>query len=344
MDSLEGQEGFPASTVTLNTTSRMGTPLDAGLNGADNKLQFSESVIRKLLTKPVWWWERHRSYPVRSQFDRLPPVAVQKTAKWFAVLTTPAAFQDALWTAWSWYRYLHHRQFELHFVFDGNLTLAEESTAHRLFPGVRIDCAATVIADLLRSQPALESFLQQHPLGKKLGLLLALSQQREVLYCDHDVLAFNPPAEVLDLAEKGTPFYLEEEQDGSLDPVIVERVESLGLKYISRLNSGLLYVPKGALSADLAAQLLANWRPPMTSWYTEQAVMSILMCHAHATALPRNRYIVSNRRQFYWEKDVDYSAIAARHFTGTVRHVMYSKGMPELLRQARSLPKEQGNA
>jgi len=268
---------------------------------------------------------------------------VQNSEKQFAVLTTPAAFRDALWTAWSWYLYLSHWQFELHFVIDGEITEAEESTARRLFPGVQFDRAATVVSNLGHSQPALETFLQQHPLGKKLGLLLALSQQRETLYCDHDVLAFNPPAEVQDLAEKGTPFYVEEEQDGSLDPDIVERAESLGLKYISRLNSGLLYVPMGALSLDLAAQLLTDWRPPMTSWYTEQAVLSVLMCQAHATPLPANRYVVSNRRQFYWEKDVDYSAIAARHFTGTVRHIMYSKGMPELLRQARSFSMEQGN-
>jgi hypothetical protein len=232
----------------------------------------------------------------------------------------------------------------LHFVVDGEITEAVESTARRLFSGVQFDCAATVVSDLGHSQPALESFLRQHPLGKKLGLLLALSRQSGFLYCDHDVLAFNSPDEIWELIDKDAPFYLEEEHQSHLDPVIVERAKSLGLKYISRLNSGLLYVPKGTLSADLAAQLLANWRPPITSWYTEQAVLSILMCQAHASPLPAGRYVVSNRRQFYWEKDVDYSAIIARHFTGTVRHVMYSKGMPELLRQARSLPKEQGNA
>src|SRR5277367_3622044 len=99
--------------------------------GAGGKLQFSEPVIRKLLTRPVWWWERQRGYPVRLRFNRLPPIAVQKAANRFVVLTTPAGFRDALWTAWSWYRYLRGRHFELHFVIDGKITEAEESTARR---------------------------------------------------------------------------------------------------------------------------------------------------------------------------------------------------------------------
>jgi hypothetical protein len=293
-------------------------------------------VVRKLLTKPVWWWERHRSYPIRSQFDRLPPAPVHPAPRKYVVLTTATALNDALWTAWSWYRFLHRGQFELQFAIHGNITEAEDSAARQLFPGVRIDCVESLIADLCASHPALGGFIQQHPLGKKLGLLLALSQQSATLYSDHDVLAFNPPAEVLDLAEKETPFYIEEEYDGNLDPAIVDRARALGLDYISRLNSGLLYVPRGALSPDLAAALLTNWRPPMTSWYSEQAVLSVLMCRVHATPLPRNRYVVSNRRQFYWEADVDYSTIVARHFTGPVRHLMYSKGIPAIQRQVRS--------
>jgi hypothetical protein len=63
--------------------------------------------------------------------------------------------------------------------------------------------------------------------------------------------------------------------------------------------------------------------------------MSILMRRANAQALPEDRYVISARRQFYWETDVDYKTIAARHFTGTVRHVMYGRGMPWVLSQSR---------
>jgi hypothetical protein len=300
-------------------------------------------VVRKILTKPIWWLERNRSYPVRSRFDRLPPIPVHKAPRRYVVLTARNTLNDALWTAWSWYRYLHNWQFELQIVVDGKITKAEESAAGQLFPGVRIDDAESVVADLCGSQPGLATFLQHHPLGKKLGLMLAMSQESAFLYSDHDVLAFNLPAEVLNFVEKDTPFYMVEEHEGNLDPVIVEGAKSLGLEYISRLNSGLLYIPRGALSLDMAVQLLTTWRPPVTSWFTEQTVLSVLMCHANAIPLPRDRYVVSTTRQFYWEKDVDYSAIAARHFTGTVRHVMYKCGIPTVLQQSRSFLKEQGN-
>jgi hypothetical protein len=265
---------------------------------------------------------------------------VLTASKRFVVLTTPGELRDALWTAWSWYRYLRDQQFQLQFVLDGEITEANKSSARLLFPEVRIDSVETVIHNLYGSQPSLASFLQHHPLGKKLGLLLVLSQQNALLYSDHDVLAFNPPSEAIDFVHKETPFYMVEEHEGNLDPAIVDRANSLGLDCLTRLNSGLIYVPRGALSIDLASQLLSTWRPPMTSWFTEQTVMSVLMRSANATPLPRNRYVVSAQRQFYWEKDVDYSAIVARHFTGTVRHVMFGKGMPAVLKQERLFPKE----
>ena len=260
------------------------------------------------------------------------------------VLTTPKALIGALWSAWSWYRYLQSHEFGLRLVIDGNLPEAEESAVRRLFPGVRLDGVESIVADLRRARPAIARFIQHHPLGKKLGLMLALSQQGTFLYSDHDVLAFNFPIEVLASVEKDTPFYMLEEHEGSWDPVIVELARSLAYECPSRFNSGLLYVPQGSLSLDLAEQLLASWKPPVTSWFAEQTVLGVLMCQAKATPLPKERYVVSPCRQFYWERDVDYAAIAARHFTGTVRHVMYKTGIPTLLWQSKFFPKEPGNA
>ena len=57
----------------------------------------------------------------------------------------------------------------------------------------------------------------------------------------------------------------------------------------------------------------------------------------HAEPLSSSRYVISIRRQFYWEKDVDYTNIVARHFTGPVRHVMYKYGIPIILSQSKKL-------
>ena len=241
-----------------------------------------------------------------------------------------------MWTAWSWYRYLRSEQFELHLAVDGELPEVETEAVQRLFPGIQIYSVETVIGSLRASLPVLEALMNKHPLGRKLVLILAMSQQNAILYSDHDVLAFNPPDELLACVEHETPCYMAEEHEGNSDPAIVERCKSLGVEYISRFNSGLLYVPKGALAADLAVQVLSTWKPPANSWFTEQTVLGVLMRRASASPLPKDRYVVSARRQFYWEKDVNYSAIVARHFTGTVRHVMYRYGMPAVLRQSKA--------
>lgn len=287
------------------------------------------------ITKPIWFWERMRRYPVRTLAASLPHLAAKEGTRRFTVLATPKSFDDALWAAWSWYRYLQHHEFELQIAVDGDLPGATKDRAQKLFPGISIYDAAPVVARLSQRQPELTQFLQRHPLGRKLGLVLALSQQTPLLYSDHDVLAFDAPEELLSNVRDDRPCYLLEERDGTRDEFIAEHARAIGVEYLPRFNSGLLYVPKSALSAQLAADLLKAWRPPVRSWYTEQTVLSVLMHQCHAVPLPEARYVVSNRRQFYWEKDVDYRKIVARHFTGPVRHVMYGYGFPELLRQSR---------
>lgn len=294
----------------------------------------SPKFFRKLFTKPVWWWERRRSYAIRSQFYKLPPLPIKKSAARLVVLTTPASVNDALWTAWSWHRFLRD-QFELQLVIDGRLTDGQTQSARKLFPGLRIFEAGTLLADLKNALPLPKSFLNRHPLGKKLGIVLALQQESSLLFSDHDVLAFNAPTELLACVQSNQPGYISEAGAGVFDAEIIQRATALGLDHAHHLNSGLLYVPQNSLSIEIAAKLLADWHPPMRSWFTEQTVLSVLMQQANAVSLPRERYVVSNQRQFYWEADVDYSAITARHFTGPTRHVMYGRGMPIILGQGR---------
>lgn len=290
-------------------------------------------MLRKLLTRPIWWWERKCSYPIRSHYDRLPPLSVKKGRVRFVVLTTPETLSDAFWTAWSWYRYLRDENVELHIAVDGMISAPELAAASHLFPGIAIDSAESACRYVCEREPALEAFLYGHPTGRKLALILALSGQGPLLYSDYDVLAFNPPCELLASIERNTACYFAEETDGTRDPLIVERAKSLGMDYIPKFNSGFLYIPRGALQMHAAAEILGTWRPPGGSWFADQTVLSVMLRDVNAEALPRDRYVISICRQFYSETDVDYSAIAARHFTGPVRHVMYKFGMPAILRR-----------
>jgi hypothetical protein len=293
-------------------------------------------AIRKLTTKPTWWWERRRNYRIRFQFDELPPIAAERGGKRFVVLTTPETFNDALWSAWSWYRFLREKGFALELAVDGGFSQQDSNAAARLFPGISVYSAQSVSQQLCEMNPALQTFLHGYPTGRKLALILALSGQAPMLYSDSDVLAFNPPEELLKCVVRNVPCYFMEEFDGTRDALIVERAHALGLDYLPKFNSGLLYIPQGTLSTSQAAKILAAWRPPANSWYSEQTLLSVMLRNSNAEALPPSRYVISSRRQFYWERDVNYAEIVARHFTGTVRHVMYRYGMPILLKQSRS--------
>lgn len=299
-------------------------------------------IVRKLTTKPVWWWESKRSYRIRSHYDLLPPLSVREGRVRFVVLTTPETLRDALWCAWSWYRYLRDEGIGLQIAVDGPISEGELAAASRLFPGISIESAWTACHYVCEREPALESFLYGHPTGRKLALILALSDQCPVLYSDFDVLAFSPPHELLASIRRNIACYFAEETDGTRDPLIVERARDLGLNYLSKFNCGFMYIPQGSLPMNAAAEILATWHPPGNSWFAEQTVLSVLLHNVHAEALPEDRYVISICRQFYWEKDVDYTAIAARHFTGPVRHVMYGRGMPLILRQSQSGLRAQG--
>lgn len=292
-------------------------------------------IIRKLTTKPVWWWERKRSYPIRSQHDRLPALNVTDGKQRFVVLTTPDALNDALWSAWSWYRFLNSYGFSLQLAVDGTLGAAEAESAKRLFPGLVIFDVNSLFTKLCEGQPSLRSFLAGHPVAKQVGLVLALSREASLLYADHDVAAFNSPTELLSLVRQEIPCYFLDDENGCHDRAFAERVNGMNLEYIRRLNAGFLYIPHNSISLDLAERILAGWKPTPFAYYTPQTVMSTLMRSIDAQPLPAERYVISNRRQFYWEDDVDYRRIAARHFTGTVRHVMYKYGMPFILQQSR---------
>lgn len=301
-------------------------------------------MVRKLLTKPIWWWERKRNYPIRFQFHNLPPIRVEKSSFRFVVLTTVAALPDAMWTAWSWYRFLQPLSFELHLAVDGELPEAEAFAVRKIFPGISIYNVNVLVQPICQRWPRFGAFFNGHWCAKQVGLVLALSRESSVLYSDHDVLAFNSPSELISHVRNGTPCYFTDEDTSCHDSFIVGQSKRLGLNYIPNLNGGFIYVPRDAYSPELADQLLADWSTAPYCYFTPQTVQSVLMRQANGQALPKERYVISNRRQFYFQEDVDYRTIAARHFTGTVRHVMYRAGIPAILRQARFANAHEGSA
>jgi hypothetical protein len=298
-------------------------------------LLFSEiRAIRKALTRPIWWLERKRPRQVM-RWANLPPVRCHHDATCrFAILGMASTFSESLWAAWSVLRFLHDTVAPRLYV-DGEVTPLMRRHAGILLPGSEVLEVRPWLTSMFGSDAVFGPFLRGHPMAVKLLLVLALSSEGHVLYQDNDVLFFNSPGELRTaIGQSDRCYYLRDEGAGSWDPAMLQVIERAEISRVRDLNGGLHFVPRAALDRELTRQLIKEWNPTDRNWFTEQTVNAALFARAGAHPLPSDTYVVSNRRQFYFEADVDYTRIACRHFTGTVRHLMYSKGYAQLLKQA----------
>ncbi len=299
-------------------------------------------IVCKLATKPIRWWERNRPYAMRSRYRRLPSLAVVPGDMRFIVLTTPRTLNEALWTAWSWYRFLRELPCRLLLVVDGELTRRQEAAAERLFPGVAIESAEWACNYVRPRIPGVQLFYEREPEGRKLAQILAWSDRGPLIFADCDVLAFQRPHEMLAAIEREVPCHFVDESHGEQDDRIAERAKQLGVEYVPKLSCGLFYLPQGSLPIRTAGQITATWRARKESSFSARTVLSFLLQKPDVVALPPERYVVGPCRQFGRESNLDDTSIAARYFTGPARQAMYTFGMPVLLRQSREWLNESG--
>lgn len=292
-------------------------------------------MYRKLLTKPIYTFERRRPYPMRQKVFALRPLQVDPSSpQQLVVLGTPNTFADAGWAAYSSLLQLPVPM-GLCLAVDGEVPAEDVARMQRLFPGVIIKQSGA-FAEEFKDQEAIYAFAQRHPLGRKLATLLSVQKEKGLIYSDSDVLAFNSMPEVTRAMETNQPCYLGESGGLNPDPKLLDKVKRLNVQFAPELNSGFLYMPRGSADIALANELLADDGYDLKSWFSEQTLLAALMGHMGGTLLPTSKYVVSNDRQFFFEQDVDYSKIALRHFTTPTRHLMYSKGINRIWRQARA--------
>lgn len=281
-------------------------------------------AIARAARRLVWEWERRRPYPIREAVCGFPPVpCAEGAAMRIAVLCTPDTVADGLWGAYS---LLAHapEPCGLCLVLDGDAA-GVAARVRALFPGAAVLDARKVVGRLPEGN--VRRFAGEHPLGRKLGVILALCRESGLIYADADVLAFGPLRELSGSPER--PLYLQDIAGVQRDAGAAARLAELGLGYTETLNTGFLRVPAGGLDLDLAERIL-DYDTRAGGWFVETTVLAALLHAAGGEPLPKERYVVSVRRQFAGEADHDYGALALRHFVTPVRHLMYGRGMPFL--------------
>jgi len=292
-----------------------------------------QKIERKLLTKPIWFRETRRTYPIRSQAFEFPPIAVNPMPETILAILAPASHAcDVAWAARS---LLHQLPSDLGLlvVIHGGLAPSLVAQFERSFPGMLFQ-SASEYRDPTKVPKNLGLLAEKHKIGHKPAMLMRLQERYNVLYSDMDVLAFNSMPEVSNsIANGGPPLYLQDEVGLTSDPVLQGYIRSRGHPCVEALSGGFHYIPRNSFSFDLAEDLLQPGNYDPDCWFSDQSLLAVWMADAGGVGLPLSRYVNSFDRQFYFEKDVDYSAISLRHFNSPVRHLMYSRGMP-LLRKA----------
>ena len=302
----------------------------------------AQMLLRKALTRPLWWWETRRPRPIRRRVLRLPPRPVagadQTSGPRLLLLAQPRGLADAAWTAHSFLRQLGEFNPSLCLMLDaasGDPAMQKATVLwQRLFPGAEVCRSGEPGEALAAEAPAVAALSRTHPLGRKLAGLLYFQSKSDVIYADSDVLLFGPAPELTAaLRAGGPPLYNQDVGQLHADPALLEHARRIGAPApAAHLNSGLLSLPRGCLDLGLADRLLTGLERT-DSWFIEQTVVALLMGAVGAQPLPTDRYVVSTRGQFYFEQDLPGDGVIARHFTSPVRHLMYGRAMPMLWRE-----------
>ena len=114
-----------------------------------NLKSFLVWMLRKATTKPIWWWERRFRYSVQREYMKLTPIGGNGNSI-LAVLTTPSTFDEALFAAWSWLRFLH-LDFKLTLYVDGTVTDEMISKFSRIFPDSTVQSAKEYLLSLVNA-------------------------------------------------------------------------------------------------------------------------------------------------------------------------------------------------
>ena len=277
---------------------------------------------------------RNYPWPIKKRILAAPPLPATNGNCGVIVMTTKRDWLDALWSAYSW-QYFAPVLSSPTIVVDGDVTEEMQSAARRIMRGATVSPASAYLAPCNELIPNQRSLLRRYRFGRKIAVVLSTSIRSSFIFSDSDVLLLRGPTEILSHVATQTrlPFCnVEQGGDAWNAPDIVDLMRNEGIQPIRGFNSGLMYIPSNSLDLDLCARCLQSQAEGREHYFAEQSMFHAALSKAGAQRLNPTTYAISNEGAYFYQRDVDYSVLEARHFTGMVRHKMYTAGMPILAR------------
>lgn len=211
--------------------------------------------------------------------------------------------------------------------YDGHLSESVQRKIQALFPSLVILSLEGICETIPQSKRQL---FRQNTLMRKAFMIDYEWTRGGFLFSDDDVLGFRTLTDLSNLMREGRAFHIGADEGFRCDEKFKVALMSSGIEIEPHFNSGFFYLPRKTHLEITAENLLNDYDYDPSSWFLEQTLIGALHSLSNSMLLDRSSYVSNCTRQFYFEKEVDYSSIHLRHFMGPVRHLMPLHGVPFL--------------
>jgi hypothetical protein len=227
------------------------------------------------------------------------------------------------------------QSWKLVFHDDGSLTQNDLSKIQWLFRTARVISTQesdSVVRDRLESLPLCWKCRNIHPLCRKLFDFPIFSHSKRNLPIDTDILFYKTPSRLLEWlgSEEETSLFMRDVEESTL-PSAVDAAHKIGSRVQTHVNTGIVGVPKPVICFETIERCLKDSRLlDENRWFIEQSLYAILASRSGKVEL-----LDTNKYQLNLSGPLSANAVC-RHYVGKVRHLLYSEGVPLLLKMIKN--------
>ena len=245
------------------------------------------------------------------------------------VLTSRQDWLNLIWVLKSFY-HASGRQYTLCIHEDGSLDDEQCQTLRRHFPDARVitrQAADVAVAAVLADRPRSRAFRDSNPLALKVFDFGVFLQSDRMFLLDSDILFFTPPEVLLNRLE--SPGYRRNTLNRdwaygySIDQSTAQGLSGFCLEPL--VNSGLGLIHRDSIDLAQVEEWLGLNGILSHSHRIEQTLIALYSCRFGFEFLPAEYDVRINDGK---------PADPCRHYTGPIRHWMYSEGMRRLWRSS----------
>lgn len=243
------------------------------------------------------------------------------------ILTSSTDWQNACWALRSFYC-ATGAAYALYIHDDGTLPVSAVGSIKRQFPEAYIlekHQADKEVLPWLGQYPLSYKFRTTNPLAQKVFDSMFYGCAPRILLLDSDVLFFNRPQRLLEIAESSQFRKNCANEDVAsaytVSPVDVERL--CGFTLVDRFNSGLCVLQRESLSVAWFEEFLSIPDVMSHPWRVEQTLFALASSRYGCELLP-SEYSVSLKP--------GVEERPCKHYVGAIREWFYSEGIPYLMR------------